>query len=154
MRILPYILILIVSNLPLLGSENNRTFTKDTCNRTYWGKILSTDEERKKEDECALSRIELYDDNAEQYIAHVAYNPSKCWISYLQVSKEHRNQGIGTALAMKAIDDMRANHGCGEIFLDSSPMGQPFWKKRGAKPTLRGSGYVFSDPSHKEEDYS
>jgi len=147
MRILLYILILIVSNVPLLGSEQNIEYMKDTCNRTFEKEYLSTDEERKQCKECSLSRWEVYDQIAKNYVAHIAYDPSRCFISYLRVDKKYRKTGIGKELANRAIEDMRANHGCGDISLDSVYSARRFWKKLGAK-RRSGLTYVFrGDPS-------
>ena len=140
MKKLPYILIL--SNLLLLGSEQDKEYTKNTCHRTYGGHRLFTDKEREQWRECSLSRLEVYDKVANQYIAHIAYKPSECYISYLLVDAEHRKKGIGEELVREAIEDMRTNHNCRKISLDSSTDARKFWEKLGAK-SRHGFNYVF-----------
>lgn len=147
--------VFIISSFPSFCSERNIEYTKNTCHRTYYGKRLLTDEERKACSECTFSRLEVYDKNAEKYIAHIAYDPCRCEIAYLLVDEEYRKQGIGSDLLMKAIQDMRAIHNCREVFLISSTSGRKFWEKQGANP--RGNfSYVFSDrlfPADDKKDY-
>jgi GNAT superfamily N-acetyltransferase len=156
MKKLPCILLL--SNLLLLSSEHNREYTKNTCHRTYWDEYLSTDKERAECSECSLSRLEVYDKVVEKHIAHIAYRPSKCRISYLLVDEAYRKEGIGKELANRAIEDMRVNHDCREISLISGYSAEKFWEKLGAKPRPDYT-HVFPDPSSNDrysttfEDY-
>jgi GNAT superfamily N-acetyltransferase len=133
MKKLLLLYILISSNFLLLSSEHGIKYTKNTCNRTHWGRQLSTDEERKECRECTFSRLEVYDKVPKKYIAHIAYSPSKCSITYLSVDEEYRKKGIGRELANRAIEDMRANHNCREISLLSVLTAERFWEKLGAK---------------------
>jgi ribosomal protein S18 acetylase RimI-like enzyme len=146
MKKLLYIL-LVLSNVLLLGSERNLVYTKDTCNRTHWGESLSA-EEQKYYPECAYSRWEVYNPRFKKYIANIAYEPSECHIALLGVDEEYRKKGIGRELANKAIEDMRTNHNCGDIDLTAPyPDAQAFWKKVGAEK--RDFKYVFPDPASK-----
>ena len=121
--------------LLLLGAEHDLEYTKDTCNRTYHDNIpLVTDTDRKNCWECNFSRWEVYDKDMQRHIAHIAYDPSECYIIGLRVNKKYRKQGIGKELAHKAIEDMRAKHNCREISLISTSRGEKFWENLGAKP--------------------
>lgn len=124
-------------------------YTKNTCNRTYLGKRLSTDKEREECFECRHSRWELYDEGTKQYIASVEYRPSECYISRLSVDKEYTKKGIGSELAKRAFEDMRTNHDCREIDLSCfTEDGGKFWEKLGAERVRPGnSRYIFPDPS-------
>ena len=146
MKKLLLLLFLISSNLLLLSSEHDREYTKNTCHRTFRGRHLSTDTERKECEECKFSRFEVYDKAARKHIASIAYDPSKCYIELLSVDEEFQKQGIGSVLAKRAIEDMRINHGCGEISLYSLWDARGFWEKTGAT-SKRGSSHVFPDPS-------
>jgi ribosomal protein S18 acetylase RimI-like enzyme len=137
--------ILISSNFLLLSSAHGREYTKNTCNITYNGRSLATEEEREQCSECRFSRLELYDKDAEKYIAHIAYDSSRCHIEYLRVDEKHRKAGLGSDLVKEAIKDMRAVHNCREISLDSSSRAQGFWKKMGATPQDTYS-FTFEDP--------
>jgi GNAT superfamily N-acetyltransferase len=110
---------------------------------------LSTDRERKEyKEQCGISRIEVRDKIAEEYIASIAYDPSKCSIEYLSVDPGYKNQGIGSDLAKRAIVDMRVRHDCREISLWAVRDAEGFWEKLGAKPRERGQfTHVFWDPS-------
>lgn len=141
------LLFLISSNFLLLSSENGREYTKNTCNRTYWGGYLTTDKEREECSECRFSREEVYDKNWKRYIASIAYDPSRCYIEFLSVAEDFRKQGIGSDLAKRAIEDMRINHDCKEISLYSATSARKFWEKAGAIPTDIGPTHVFPDSS-------
>lgn len=108
-----------LSNLLLLSSEPKIQYTQNTCNRTYSGKRLLTDAERKSETECACDRNE-----------------------------QHKKQGIGKKLTKQAINDMRTNYGCKEIDLISPSSAEKFWEKIGAKPGPAFT-HVFPNPSNK-----
>jgi len=137
--------ILVASNFLLSSSDHDREYTKNTCNVTYNGNYLVTDEEREKCSECRFSRLEFYDKDTEKYIAHIAYDPFRCHIAYLRVDEKHRKAGLGSDLVREAIKDMRAMHNCREISLDSSSRAQGFWKKMGAIPQDTYSS-TFEDP--------
>jgi len=140
-------MLLVSSNFLLLGSELDIVYTKNTCHRTYNGRLLSTDEDRKWCGECTLSRLEVYDKIAKKYIASIAYHPRTCSIEYLSVDHEYRKKGIGAGIAHRAVEDMRAMDGCREIFVLSAAGTERFWEKLGAKPTdAAGFTHVF-DPS-------
>lgn len=144
--------ILFSSNFALLSSESDRLlYVKDTCNRTYDGIRLFTDKDRRwyiNKEECEMSRFEVRDKISEDYIASIAYDPSKCSIKYLSVDPGYKNQGIGSDLAKRAIADMRAHHDCREISLWAVPEARKFWEKLGAEPRERGQfTHVFSEPS-------
>jgi GNAT superfamily N-acetyltransferase len=144
MKRLLYVL-LSTSNLLLLGSRDARDYRKNTCNRTLCGLHLSTDEQRKAQIECGYPRFEVYDRAAEEYIAHIAYDPSKCSIGYLRVDYPYKKQGIGRELVHRALEELR-KHGCEDVCLNSTFDAEPFWKKLGAQPLDDGS-HVFSHPS-------
>lgn len=139
--------VLISTNFLLLSSEHDREYTKNTCNRTFNGRHLSTDEEREYWLECGLSRWEVYDKDAQKYIGNIAYDPRTCSIEYLSVDQEYRKKGIGADLARRAIADMRAMDNCREISLISASEAEKFWEKLGAKPKPNSSRHVFPDPS-------
>ena len=134
------------SNLLLLSSEHGREYTKNTCHRTFGGRHLSTDKERERCLECRFSREEVYDTGSKTHIASIAYDPSRCYIEFLSVDEKFQKQGIGSDLANRAIEDMRANHGCREISLYSLLSAEGFWKKTGAI-SKRGNSHVFPDSS-------
>jgi ribosomal protein S18 acetylase RimI-like enzyme len=140
--------IFLFSSAFLLSSEHDAgyKYTKNTCNRTYWNGPLCTDKEREECGECRLSRFEVYDNVAKKHIAHIAYKPLACSIAYLLVDEEHRGKGIGTRLADEAINDMRMNHNCGDIFLISAPRSEKFWERLGAESRPHNE-HVFPGPS-------
>ncbi len=136
------------SNVLLLSSEHGREYTKNTCHRTFRSGRLFTDKERQESSECTFSRVEVYDRDSKKYIASIAYDPYQCSIEFLSVDEEFKKQGIGSDLARRAIEDMRASHGCGEISLSSVWDARGFWEKTGATPKrVSGGSHVFSDPS-------
>ncbi len=143
--------ILLLSNALLLSSEHNKVYTQNTCNRTYWDDRLNTYEERNECPRVLFSRWEVYDKEAKQHIAHIAYDPDDCSIQYLDVDEKYQKQGIGTELVHRAITDMRSNHRCQAIYLTSAPSAVKFWNKVGAKPKFVGEfTHVFPKPSNKQ----
>jgi predicted GNAT family acetyltransferase len=139
--------IIMLSNLLLLGCEHDLKYTKDTCHRRYYleSPALITDKDRQNCSECRFSRWEVYDKNEKRYIAHIAYDPFKCFIEFLRVDEGYKEQGIGKKLAYKAIKDMRIKYNCEKISLRSSLEGEKFWEKLGAQRNDNDGKYYFSN---------